>query len=500
MPHRETFLLLCSAMLLVPLALARAEAAQAIDIGSRLELFVDGFLIDTLTGARQVLHHPTPQEGVMVHDAPWEGSGCGYHTVFQDGDLYRMYYKSWQLTVSGKKLVQPHPCFGAYAESRDGIHWAKPELGLFEFAGSKQNNLIWVGKGGHDFTPFRDTNPACEPTARYKAIAYGGSPKGAYAFQSPDGLRWTPMNDFKPVMTEGAFDTQNLAFWDALRGEYRAYIRDFRQGKRDIRTATSKGFIHWSHPVWLKYPEAPREQLYTNQVKPYARAPHLFIGFPSRYLDRGWSESMEALSDLEHRKLRATANRRYGTALTDALLMVSRDGVTFHRWREAFLRPGLRLRDNWKYGDNYIAWHLVETKSAIADGPPELSLYATEGYWTGTSSALRRYTLRMDGFVSVQAPAAGGELLTRPLRFEGSSLVMNFSTSVAGSVRVELQGADGEPVKGFALGDCPEIFGDSLERVVSWKGGSDVSVLAGKPVRLRFALKDADLYSIQFRK
>ena len=497
MAYRETILLLCSAMLLMPLALARVEAGEVIDIGSRLELFADDFLIEKLTGARQVLHHPTPKEVVMVHDQPWEGSGCGYHTVFQDGDLYRMYYKAWQLTVSDKKLVQPHPCFGAYAESTDGVHWKRPTLGLFQFAGSKKNNLVWVGPGGHDFTPFRDTNPACKPEALYKAVACGKG--GLVAFQSPDGIRWKPMNGFKPVMTEGAFDTQNLAFWDAVRGEYRAYIRDFRSGKRDIRTATSKDFIQWTTPAWLKYPGAPREQLYTNQIKPYHRAPHIFIGFPARYLDRGWSESMKALSDLEHRELRARASRRYGTALTDSLLMTSRDGLTFHRWREAFLRPGLRLRDNWKYGDNYIAWHLVETRSHIADAPNELSLYATEGYWTGQSSQLRRFTLRIDGFVSVQAPATGGELLTKPLRFEGSRLVINFSTSVAGSVRVEVQGADGKPIKGFALADCPEIFGDALDRAVSWKGGADAGKLAGKPVRLRFAMKDADLFSIRFR-
>ena len=89
--------------------------------------------------------------------------------------------------------------------------------------------------------------------------------------------------------------------------------------------------------------------------------------------------------------------------------------------------------------------------------------------------------------------------MTKPLIFEGKELVINFSTSAAGSVQVEIQNADGKPIDGFALSDCPEIFGDAIERVVTWKCGGDVSKLAGKQIRLRFVIKDADLYSLRFR-
>ena len=473
-----------------------SPAAEPIELGSRLELMVDDYLIERMDGARLVLHHPTPREVVLVHDRPWEGSGGGYHTVFRDGPLYRMYYHAWQLTVAGGKLVTPHPPLGAYAESTDGIHWNRPDLGVCEFAGSKKNNLVWTAAGGHDFTPFRDTNPKCRPDARYKAVASGGG--GLLAFKSLDAIHWSLLQE-GPVMTGCAFDTQNLAFWDSVRGQYRAYVRDFKEGRRDIRTATSGDFIHWTKPEWLQYPGAPPEQLYTNQVKPYYRAPHLLVGFPTRYVDRGWSESMKRLPNLEHRKLRASANRRYGTALTEGLLMTSRDGRSFRRWGEAFLRPGPGWKENWKYGDAYIAWHVVQTASAIPGTPDELSLYATEGYWTGTSSQLRRYTLRMDGFVSVQAPLAGGEMLTRPLTFKGNRLVLNFSTSAAGSIQVEIQSPDGKPLEGFTLADCPEIYGDAIEREVAFKAGPDVSKLAGQPVRLRMVLKDADLYALRFR-
>lgn len=488
-----------------------------IDLGSRRDLFVDDFLIGTMTGqAGQRLHHPQPREIAITHDAPWEGSGSGYHSVFRDGNLYRMYYKAWQLTVTPDKVnTGEHSLFTCYAESKDGIHWRKPNLGLFDFRGSKANNIVIsdgiVGgvrpDGGHPAV-FRDDNPDAHPAARYKAIVRSCSPKGLLALKSADGLHWSPMAGV-PVITDGAFDSQNLAFWDSHAGLYRAYWRYFTAGTADehnwkpaglraIRTATSKDFIHWENTRDLTYVDSPGEQLYTNQVKPYPRAPHLLIGFPTRYIERGWSRSLRALPEREHREWRSKASDRYGMALTEGLFMVSRDGVNFKRWNEAFLPPGIERPGTWNYGQQYISWHLVETKSALEGAPEELSLYATESYWTGNSSQLRRYTLRLDGFVSIHASMAGGELITKPLAFSGKSLTLNFATSAAGGIRVEIQDAAGKPMAGFGLDDCEELYGDTVAREISWKNNPDLGALAGKPVRLRFALRDADLYSIQF--
>ena len=93
----------------------------------------------------------------------------------------------------------------------------------------------------------------------------------------------------------------------------------------------------------------------------------------------------------------------------------------------------------------------------------------------------------------------GGELLTKPLIFSGGELSLNFSSSAAGDVRVEIQNSEGDPFPGYSLDECPPIYGDSVARTVSWIGGKEVGSLAGKPVRLRFSLKDADLYSFQFQ-
>lgn len=470
---------------------------SVIDIGSRRELFIDDFLIDRLAGgARMRLHSPERRNIAIVHDAPWEGCGSGYHTIFHDGSRYRMYYKSWNHEFNKQAA---HPLVIAYAESSDGITWTKPELGLVEFNGSKKNNIILKeihGGMAHDFSPFHDENPAASPQARYKAVGYA-KPHGLYALQSADGIHWQLMQE-APIITEGAFDTQNITFWDAHIGKYRAYIRVFVNKRRDVKTAVSDDFIHWSAPELLTYPGAPDEQLYTNQVRPYHRAPHIYIGFPARYVDRGWTEATRRLPELDLRQERAAVSERYGTAVTDSLLMSSRDGHTFRRWDEAFLRPGLRTRSNWSYGDNYLAWHVVETASEFDDAPKELSLYATESYFTLPDARLRRYTLRLDGFGSVQAPLGGGELFTTPFTFQGDKLFFNFSSSAGGSLRVELQDATGQALPGRALADCPVIFGDHIEYEVSWKDGQGLRALAGKPVRMRVELKDADLFSFRF--
>jgi hypothetical protein len=505
-----------AALPLVLPATARAADSDLTAIGSRRELFVDNALIDRLDKAELRLHRPRAEEIALVHDAPWEGSGSGYHSVFRDGDRYRMYYKAWHLDVSKGKLdTSAHPLYTCTAESTDGVRWTKPELGLHEFRRSKANNItIASGKlgpvnvdAGHPAV-FKDENPDAPADARYKAIVRSNGPHGLLALKSADGLRWEPMAD-RPVITAGAFDSQNLAFWDPVRKEYRAYWRIFTAGVTDaktwkpsgvraIRTATSKDFLTWTNQADLTYIDSPPEHLYTNQVKPYHRAPHLMIGFPTRYVERGWSDSMRALPEREHREQRAKAGLRYGTALTEGLFMASRDGVRFKRWNEAFLRPGPEREGTWNYGQQYIAWHLVETKSALPGAANELSLYAGESYWTGTSSALRRYTLRLDGFVSVHAPRIAGSLLTRPVTFNGSVLSLNFASSAVGSIRVELQDAAGQPVPGFALADCPPIFGDTVDRPVAWKAGSDLRKLSGQPVRLRFVLEDADLFAYRF--
>jgi len=448
-------------------AMAVGWAAEPIPVGSRLELFVDRDLIDGLTGdATLTLHKPAPREVVFVADKPWEGNTSAYFTIFQDGDQYRMYYRGSHYDEKTRKFA--HREVTCYAESKDGIHWTKPDLGLCEFDGSKQNNIVWDGVGTHNFTPFKDANPACAPDAKYKALA-GGEGKykhGLYALQSPDGIRWKLTRD-EPVITAGDFDSQNLAFWDGARGRYADFHRKGREGVRDIMTCTSSDFLHWTEPVFLAYSGAPKEHLYTNAIQPYDRAPHILLGFPTRFLPTP-AEQVEPT------------------------FMASRDGRTFHRWTEALI-PVTAPENRDGNRSNYMTWGLVR----LPGSDKEYSVYATEAYYRGPAGRLRRFTYRVDGFVSVRA-SQRGELVTKPLVFEGNKLVVNFATKDQGHVRVEVQDADGKPVEGLALADCPAIRGDAIAHTVQWKSGPDVGRLAGKPVRLRFELADADLFAFQF--
>jgi hypothetical protein len=471
-----------------------ADEPRPIDIGDRRELLVDDFLIQKRDGLELRLQAPVPREVVLKHDAPWEGSGCGYHTIFRDGDRIRMYYIAADLTSEDGSKLSSRLIFACYAESKDGRRWVKPELGLFEFDGSKKNNILWSAKGLDNFTPFKDANPDCRPGERYKAVSSG--PGGLLAYRSADGIHWSPLAD-RPILTKGAFDTQNNAFWDPLRKHYWCYVRDFHQGIRDIRVATSSDFRTWTEPVPLQFVDAPDEPLYTNQVQPYYRAPHLFVGFPTRYIERPWSPSMKALPDPEHRQRRMKFHPRYGTAVTDGLFMTSRDGRTFRRWDEAFLRPGPQRKDNWLYGDCYQNLGLLETAAEDPTAPPELSIYVIEDNWK-RATRLRRYTLRIDGFVALHPRRRRGELVTKPLVFRGAKLSLNFATSAAGHLHAELQDADGQPFPGFTLADSDELFGDTLDRTVTWKGKADVGGLAGKPIRLHLVLSEADLFSLRF--
>lgn len=479
-----------------------------IDIGSNWELFVDDYIVDKISeNVKAQLHRPVPGEIVLVLDKPWEGNGCKYFSVFKDRDVYKMYYHALHYDVKGKNM-RVHEPFACYAESKDGIHWEKPDIGLVEFDGSRKNNIILKpgmieGTDPAHTTFFMDENPDIPDDERYKALSvfWDKEKRGLLALCSKDGINWRLMKK-EPVITKGDFDSENLAFWDDSIKKYRAYWRYFTggtmgKGYRAIRTSTSSDFFNWDEPKDLCYnPQRPEEHLYTNQIKSYFRANHILIGFPARYLERGWNFSMEKLPDYENRKLRSEINNRYGMALTDTLFMTSRDGVCFKIWDDAFLVPGPERYGSWGYGDHHIAWHPVETKSS--ENLEEISFYVNEGFWVSNGITIRRYTLRPDGFVSLGCGIKGGEIITKPFIFKGKKLYLNFSTSAAGSIKIEFQDLNNRAIEGFEMDSCPEIYGDSIKREVVFNSGKDFSQLSGKPVRLRFYLKEAELYAFGF--
>lgn len=463
-------------------ALASAPAQDAIELGTGLHLFVDDTLVERVENLQWVLHEPARREVGIVFDAPWEGPQTGYATVLRDpSGEFRLYYRG-----GGDETTREVTCL---ATSADGITWTRPTLGLFEFDGSTANNIVWTGDRpsydeSHNFSPFVDTNPAAAPTERYKAVGFrrredgGGEPQRMLSvLGSADGIHWRRLTEEPPV-GPGAFDSLNVPFWDPNVGRYVCYARLARHGLRSIQRFTSENFLEWSSPEVLEFDPPQTEHYYTNGITLYPRSPGLYLGFPMRFVPS---------------RRRIGAEERAIDGTSDAVLITSHDGLHFDRFfRTAFIRPGLDPA-NWgsAHGNNTPATGLLET------APGELSIYWIEN--CATTPRLRRGTLRTDGFASLHAADATGEVVTKPLVLAGRTLVLNCSTSAAGSVRVEVQSASGEPLVGFSLADCLEIYGDEIERPVIWAGGGELASLTVSPVRLRFALRDADLYAFAVR-
>lgn len=453
--------------------LLSASADEPIALGSRRELFVDRFLVGELKGTTLKLHEPQ-----LMPPVTSPRPNGHYATVLKADDKFQFYYrgdtipgnhwkKGWEQYHEGEVTL--------YAESKDAIHWTLPKLGLFEHATFPQGNIVLMNEFlvNHNFTPFIDTKPGVPAEEKYKALgglSYQPNPiyqtvrekrgsGGLKAYTSSDGIHWKKLRD-EPVIPEAwgkYFDSQNYAFWSESEQCYVCYFRRIIKGYRGIARTTSTDFIHWTPFVEMQA-NLPREHLYTSCTQPYFRAPHIYLATPTRFMD----------------------NRG---AATDILFMSTRGGNQYDReFTQSFIRPGIG-KDGWANRANYAAIGIHQT------GDAEMSLFLTGG---------RRFTLRLDGFASVNAPLAGGEFTTKLFTFTGNKLEINYSTSAAGLVRVEIQDADGKAMPGFSLEECEPIYGDHIARIVKWKSGSDVSALAAKPVRLRFMMSDADLFALKF--
>ncbi len=471
-------------------ALAADDSAIA-DLGSRRELFVDDFLIDRLEDVRLVLNRPRDEGPVLHFDEPWEGRFCGYCTVIKDTDRFRLYYRGRPTAGADGDDGEVY----CYAESVDGVHWRKPRLGLFEVLGHKINNVVLADAAPvtHNFCPLLDTKPGISSQERFKAVG-GTMSSGLIAWVSADGIHWKQLRP-EPILAKESvpfpymFDSQNLVFWSPGEQKYLCYFRVFEDRIRRICRSTSDDFVNWTEPGLMEYRHrdqpAPIEHLYTNQTHPYFRAPHIYLSIAARFMP-----GRRVLTDEQAASIGVSP--RYFRDTSDAVLMTTRGGLVYDRtFLSSFVRPAIGAR-NWVSRTNYPALNVVQT------GPTEMSLYVNQDYAQPTAH-LRRYSMRLDGFASARAEFAGGELRTKPFTFSGSRLTINFATSAAGGVRVELVAADTEqPIPGFGLDDCVEQIGNEVARVVSWKNGPDVSALAGRPVRMRLAMKDADLFSFRF--
>jgi hypothetical protein len=456
-----------------------------IQLGDRREIFVDNYLIDKLDGVQIIKHTPHDEGPVLYFDKPWEGVFCGYCTVIKIDTLYRVYYRG--LPTAGKDGTNNETT--CIAESRDGIHWQKPDLGLFDIGGSFKNNVILANDApsSHNFSPFLDVNPKAKAGEKYKVLA-GEDKSGLKAYISPDGIHWKKFKE-EAVLTGFAFDSQNVSFWSESEQCYLCYFRTWTKGGfngiRTVSRTTSVDFINWTKPVEMSFGDTPPEQLYTQQTSPYFRATHIYVAIGGRFMP-----GRQVLTDDQARQL--NVNPGYFKDCSDAYLMTTRGGNVYERtFMEAFIRPGIGMK-NWVSRSNYPALNVVQTS------PEEMSVYVNQDYAQPTAH-LRRYSLRLDGFTSLSASYKSGELITKPFTFTGHELEINYSTSAAGEIRFELQDENGVPIPGFTLEDSQTIIGNEISRTVFWKGNGDLKNLVSKPIRLRIQMKDADLYSIRFK-
>lgn len=482
-------------------AFAAASSLLAVEapikIGDRRELFVDRFLLEHLKGTELRLQTPRDEGVAFTFDAPWEGGFSGYASMVRVGDIVRAYYRGKPVANKDGSDDESTCC----AESTDGIHWTRPEVGVYEVNGSKKNNIVLMKAhtSTHNFSPFFDERPGVPEGERFKALGGTMEGGGLVAWKSADGLHWEKLAE-EPVITKAMvpykymFDSQNVPFWSAAEQKYLCYYRVFEGGIRRIVRSESADFRQWSSPVLMAYrhpdSEAPIEHLYTNQTHPYFRAPHLYVAIAARFMP-----GRQVLTSEQAKAI--NVNPGYFKDTSDAIFMTTRAAddagsvsVYDRTFLEGFIRGGIGAQ-NWVSRTNYPARTVVQT------GPNEMSLYVNQDYAQPTAH-LRRYSLRLDGFASLHCGYSGGHAVTKPLIFAGRELSLNFSTSAAGGVKVGFEDADGKAIPGFAIEDCLTQIGNEIDRRVTWKSGTDVSALAGKAVRMRISMKDADVFAFQF--
>lgn len=448
--------------------------AEPIEIGNDLQLFWDDALLESKTGDVDfVLQRPAAKEVILTTGESWEGNVSAYFTFLQDGDDYRAYYRGAHYDTA--KKVMTHREVTCVAISKDGVHWIKPKLDIVEFDGSKSNNIVWDGIGTHCFAPFVDANPDSKSSEKYKALSRGRYVRGSfdtperqkgvvglYTFSSADGLHWK-QTSAKPVITKGAFDSQNLGFWDVNRKKYVCYSRLFIDGVRSIQFCESSDFVSWTEPLKLKYVDSPNEHLYTNAIAPYARNPKIYIGLPTRFLP---------------------ANSR-----VEPLFMFSRDGLVFQRWSKAII-PESAPADRAGNRSNYAAAGVLQ----LPADPQHMSIYGTEAYYTGADSRVRRFEYRTDGFVALQARQ--GVIVTHPVVIDGKAIFLNARTKKGGSIIVSLLDVAGSPIPGYTAKDAVLFANDSIAGEIKWRDGRSLDVLAGNVVKIHISITGGELFSL----
>jgi hypothetical protein len=473
------------------------------------QLFIDDYIIDELKGTKKVLHQAVKHAGnpLIVKDKPWEVSGPGYSTVMYDEEegIFKMWYGMW---IPKQK---PSTQILGYATSKDGIRWTKPIINKKD-----KTNIVFHSKlpGFQAAGIFKDP-VARDPQKRYKMLfsaCQDGTAKtwSVNAAYSPDGIVWTdePTNPVAPFS-----DTQSCPFWDARRGRYVAHLRYGPPNTRICSVMESEDFVNWSPKVTIVsrgivgggWPQPKMDRPFG--TKHYAMGVMQYEGV---YVGLLWAYHGETIQPIPKDKLWMDK--------TNMQIAFSRNGRTWVRVSANGAIPWREMDDkrDWKkvseeavfipYGEHKKDWDwgsaatCYQQRLVVDDEIRIYYLGHTGRHWasyhgdkTPTTKGLGVATLRLDGFVSVDA-ASAGTMTTKKFVFIGDTLEVN-ANAKGGSIVVEALGADGVVIEGFSKTDCTAITTDSVRHVLKWKGQKDSHLIQARPIRLRFHMKKAKLYS-----
>ena len=414
-------------------------------------------------------------------------------TLIHEGGRYRLWYDCWPQEGFG------WPNMGMfnhvrYAESDNAVDWTLPSLGIIERDGTKDNNIVLGPSltpetGYHGGCVFRD--PSAPPAERYKAFYLGlvtpealekyrrerpgeidalSDAQGMWGAVSPDGLHWTPLPD--PLVMQSS-DTHNVCEYDVELGQYVAYCRTWFFHRRSIGRMASGDFRRLPLPEELFWPDAsmkPYETWYANAKTLVPGTTDYHVMFPMR-----WSLPEDKFDF----HLASSPDNIVWNFVPGGPVCEPGDPGT---WDGGVVAPGLGMVE--LPGDRVGILMAGSPVPHKHPRKPPLGALAWAWWPRGRLVALRA--------------EVEGAFALWPLTFTGRTAHVNARTAVAGFVRVEAAGPDGEALPGRSFDDCDAFNGDQLDHVVTWRGESDLGHPDGGPVTLRFRMRSADLYAVEF--
>jgi len=417
---------------------------------------LDSRIVDTVSAAQlkvgTVAKHPA--NPFFGKDKPWEVSLDNLYPNVVYDDQAKL-YKCWYMN---SRPLDGYNSGFCYAESKDGLEWRKPELGLVDYKGSKKNNIVLTNGGGGVSLDRHETDPGKRFKMFYITATHGGPMKMRF---SPDGIHWSKEN-VSSQKPRG--DTHNNAFWAPTLNKYvgitRGWVDPWKE--RLVQRMESTDFINWTAPVTV-FRGGETRQTYSMPVFYYGG---VYLGLPSILMcDNAYRVQTE--------------------------LAWSPDTVNWHRIQEGTpLIPCSQKKGDYDWGIIYAA-----AVPIIRDN--EIRLYYGGGPVTheGRYSAnLCLATLRPDGFAGYQPKEKGtlGVVTTKPVACSGARLRIS-ADAQGGAVRISVLDDQGRP-----LGQAKPVTADVTDSVICWQDEFELAGYLGKKIRLRFELENATIYSFSF--